>query len=113
MISQCRNQIGSDKLIFEGHTITDRELYQAFAIEIYLRAGRYSFEKKMKKDVIPEVYKDRVRCKYPDAMGVNRFKKIKANFYIPCKVAKKRVSNNMCRLVEVGEWLAMDEKLKK
>lgn len=56
--------------MFRGFALADWELYQALSVDIHLRAVRFTYENKLAKDVIPEVYKDRVR--HLKSMGLSK-----------------------------------------
>jgi hypothetical protein len=58
------------------------------------------------------VWKEHVRPKFPDAMGVRRFRSIRNNFYITSKVAKKELTARFAAQVVIGEFVTMDEKQK-
>lgn len=46
-------------------------------------------------------------------MGEKKWKWIRNNFYITCKVARTKLSKHFLRHITFGEYITMDEKMKK
>jgi hypothetical protein len=111
VLKACKNELDWD-FRFMDCRVSLSDVIQCFALDIFLRAGRFPPSLSGTSHVLEDVWKNHVRPAFKDCMGVIRFRTIRNNFYITSTVAKSELTARFAALVRIGEFVTMDEKQK-
>lgn len=112
VLHAARSEIGAEKLVYNNVRVPLKLLYEMYAISLLLRAERWKLENRGAKNAMQMIY-HHIREVFPDAMGFNKFKWLRNNFYITPEVARGKLSKRFRAHLAFGEFVAMDEKQKK
>ena len=111
VLKACRDELEWD-FLFQNCLISLSEVIQCFALDIFLRQGRFNPQLRGGKDVLLDVWNNHVRPAFPDCMGNQRFRNIRNNFYITSMVAKTVLTRRLRAQIAIGEFVTLDEKQK-